>query len=107
VIDGTRVSSKGGETSEFLEVDGVLATRSNWMWSSDRTITTPIVFVGVHHSDGASREFTAPMARRLHGSRSRHQFRLVIHRGSGRFCSHGRGRGGRVMRPFYRANRHA
>ena len=51
-------------TSEFLEVDGVLATRSNWL-SSDPTITTPIVFVGVHHSDGASTEFTALMARRL------------------------------------------
>jgi dipeptidyl aminopeptidase/acylaminoacyl peptidase len=46
------VPSRGGPATEFLEIGGVSATRSNWLWTSDPSITTPIVFTGVHHSDG-------------------------------------------------------
>jgi len=41
------VPSNGGAASEFLEIDGVSATRSNWLWNSSPLITTPIVFTGV------------------------------------------------------------
>jgi Tol biopolymer transport system component len=46
------VPSRGGQAAEFLEIDAVSATRSNWLWTSDPSITTPIVFTGVHYSDG-------------------------------------------------------
>ncbi len=45
------VSSKGGAASQFLEIDGVSATRSNWLWNSDPSITTPIVFTGEDQKD--------------------------------------------------------
>jgi Tol biopolymer transport system component len=46
------VPSRGGQATEFLEIDGVSATRSNWLWNADPSITRPIVFTGVHSSDG-------------------------------------------------------
>lgn len=46
------VPARGGQATELLEIDGVSATRSNWLWTSDPSITAPIVFSGVHHSDG-------------------------------------------------------
>ena len=44
--------SRGGPASKFLEIDSVSATRSNWLWTSDPSITTPIAFTGVKHNDG-------------------------------------------------------
>jgi Tol biopolymer transport system component len=46
------VPSNGGRASEFLEIDGVSATRSNWLWTSDPTIVTPIAFTGVPDAAG-------------------------------------------------------
>ncbi|HEY2484384.1 MAG TPA: hypothetical protein VGI36_04510, partial [Candidatus Binataceae bacterium] len=46
------VPSNGGQPSEFLEIDGVSATRSNWLRSSDPTIVTPIAFTGDHYAAG-------------------------------------------------------
>jgi hypothetical protein len=35
-----------------LEIVGVSATRSTWLWSADPTIVTPIAFTGVHYAAG-------------------------------------------------------
>jgi Tol biopolymer transport system component len=45
------VASSGGKATEFLSITDISATRSNWLWTSDASITTPIAFTGVHASD--------------------------------------------------------
>ena len=35
-----------------MEIDGVSATRSNWLWSSDPRIVTKIAFTGIHYAAG-------------------------------------------------------
>jgi Tol biopolymer transport system component len=46
------VPARGGKATEFLTVPDVSATRSNWLWTSDPSIPTPIAFTGVRNSDG-------------------------------------------------------
>ncbi|HYL59120.1 MAG TPA: hypothetical protein VEU51_09625 [Candidatus Acidoferrales bacterium] len=46
------VPANGGKATKFLGIDDVSATRSNWLWTSDPSITAPIAFTGVHFSDG-------------------------------------------------------
>jgi len=44
------VPAKGGAASEFLTIADVSTTRSNWLWNTDPSIATPIIFTGAHHS---------------------------------------------------------
>jgi Tol biopolymer transport system component len=44
------VPVRGGKPTQFLVDDDISATRSNWLWTDDPSITAPIVFTGVHHS---------------------------------------------------------
>ncbi len=49
------VSSRGGRATEFLDpglIDGASATRSDWLWTPDLSIATPIVFTGVQSPNG-------------------------------------------------------
>ena len=48
------VPRKGGKASARIVIDGVSATRSNWLWTSDPQITTPIAFTGVPNGPGDS-----------------------------------------------------
>ncbi|MBF6570590.1 MAG: PD40 domain-containing protein [Candidatus Binataceae bacterium] len=48
------VSARGRRAAEFLEIPGVSATRSNWLWTTDPSLITPIVFTGVADGNGLS-----------------------------------------------------
>ena len=41
------VLARGGHPTQFVEIADVSATRSNWLWTSNPSITTPIAFTGV------------------------------------------------------------
>jgi Tol biopolymer transport system component len=41
------VPLRGGKARSFIAIPEVSATRSNWLWNSSPSITTPIVFSGV------------------------------------------------------------
>ncbi|HUO06080.1 MAG TPA: hypothetical protein VMU16_12860 [Candidatus Binataceae bacterium] len=45
------VPSRGGRATQFLEIEGVSGTRSNWLWTADPSITKPIAFTGVRSGD--------------------------------------------------------
>jgi Tol biopolymer transport system component len=47
------VPARGGQAALFLSIEGLAATRSNWLWTSDPSDTTPIAFTGVHLSGSA------------------------------------------------------
>ncbi len=39
--------ARGGRATNFIAISDVSATRSNWLWNTNSSITTPITFTGV------------------------------------------------------------
>jgi Tol biopolymer transport system component len=46
------VPKQGGKATSFIAISGLSATRSNWLWNTDPSITTPIAFTGVPTAGG-------------------------------------------------------
>jgi len=46
------VPERGGRAKSFIAIDGVSATRSNWLWNTSSSITTPIAFTGMPTGPG-------------------------------------------------------